>query len=63
MVTITKYARKGGKTALVECVLDTEADLSELKELSGNWIAGSTAFVIKTGKVLMKNSKNEWGEI
>lgn len=63
MVTVTKYEEKGGETAFVECVLDTEADISELKTMSENWLAGSTAFVIKTGKALMKNSSNEWGEI
>lgn len=63
MITVTKYERKGGKLAYVECVCDKDADISQLPKNSEKWIAGSTAFVIGSSKVLMKNSDNEWGEI
>lgn len=62
MITVTKYKKKG-KLAYVECVCDSDTDISNLPKESVNWTAGSTAFVINSGKVLMKNSNNEWGEI
>lgn len=63
MITVNKYEKKGVDTAYVECVCDTDTDIAQLPKASANWIAGSTAFVISSGKVLMRNSSNEWREI
>lgn len=60
MVTVTKYEAKTENMVLVECVCDVEADVVDIQKMSGEWIAGSTAFVIETGTVYMRNSSNEW---
>lgn len=41
-----------------EFILDTPEDLEDLKEQSCD--AGSTAFVISTSDVYMKNGQGEW---
>lgn len=43
-----------------EWVVDTLSDLANLPKNSG---MGSTAFVIETSQVFMKNSKGEWVEV
>lgn len=60
MVTVTKYEAKTESSALVECVCDVETDVTTLPRLSGKWLAGSTAFVVETGAVYVRNSDNVW---
>lgn len=44
-----------------EFVLDTTDDLLELQNSMGiNCDAGSTAFVIETSEIYMKNGQGEW---
>ena len=41
-----------------EFVLDTTADLEKLNEVTCD--AGSTAFIIETSEIYMKNGQGEW---
>ena len=41
-----------------EFVLDTAADLEKLNEMTCD--AGSTAFIIETSEIYMKNGQGEW---
>ena len=47
-----------------EFILDELSDLQELQNTLGkNCDAGSTAFIIATSQVFMKNGRGEWVEI
>ena len=46
-----------------EYILDTPEDLKELQELGKSCDAGSTAFIISTTEVYMKNGQGEWIKI
>lgn len=46
-----------------EFILDTIADLEKINDVGGSCDAGSTAFVIATSQVFMKNSQGEWIEL
>ncbi len=46
-----------------EWVVDTVADLDKIPERNGGSEMGSTAFVIKTSQVFMKDSEGKWVEI
>ena len=43
-----------------EFILDTTADLEKLNDISDSCDAGSTAFVIETSEIYMKNGQGEW---
>lgn len=43
-----------------EFVLDTTADLEKLNDIGDSCDAGSTAFIIETSEIYMKNGQGEW---
>lgn len=43
-----------------EFILDTPADLEKLKDIDDSCDAGSTAFIIETSEIYMKNGQGEW---
>lgn len=46
-----------------EFVLDTIADLEKLNDMDYSCDAGSTAFIIETSEVYMKNGQGKWCKI
>ena len=56
---INIYSQNGDTGySIIEYILDTENDLTGLAELKAG--AGSTALIISTSEVYMKNSLGEW---